>query len=46
MLVAQTQLAEPEWPDTSFQELVQIAFRERLIQSPDYPVVTQLLGRS
>ena len=46
MLVADANLAEPEWPDTSFQELVQIAFRERLIQSPDHPVVTQLLGRS
>jgi hypothetical protein len=46
MLVAETTLAEPEWPDVTFQELVQIAFRERLIQSADHPVVTQLLGRS
>lgn len=46
MLVAETALPEPEWPDVTFQELVQIAFRERLIQSADHPVVTQLLGRS
>jgi len=46
MLVAEKDLPEPEWPDMTFQELVQIAFRERLIQSADHPVVTQLLGRS
>ena len=46
MLVAETSLPEPEWPDVAFEELIQIAFRERLIQSADHPVVTQLLGRS
>jgi hypothetical protein len=45
-LVAGTALAEPDWPDTSFQELIQTAFRDRLIQSIDHPVITQLLGRS
>ena len=45
MLVAEAMLAEPEWPETSFPELVQIAFRERLIQSPDHPVLKRLLGR-
>jgi hypothetical protein len=46
MLVAQAVLPEPEWPDVTFDELMQIAFRERLIQGSDHPVVTQLLGRS
>jgi hypothetical protein len=46
MLVAQAALPEPEWPDATFEELVRIAFRERLIQDSDHPVVTQLLGRS
>lgn len=46
MLVADGQLADPEWPDTSFQELVQIAFRERLIETEDHPVIKQLLGIS
>lgn len=46
MLVAEAALSEPEWPDTPFDELLEIAFRGRIIQSPDHPVVAQLLGRS
>ncbi|WP_153146434.1 hypothetical protein [Dechloromonas sp. H13] len=46
MFVAEAELAEPEWPDITFPELVQIAFRERLIDSPEHPVITQLRGRS
>lgn len=46
MLVAEAALSEPEWPDTPFDELIEIAFRGRIIQSPDHPVVAQLLGRS
>jgi hypothetical protein len=46
MLVAEAALSEPEWPDTSLDELIEIAFRGRIIQSPDHPVVAQLLGRS
>lgn len=44
MLVAEGSLADPEWPDTSFSELVHIAFRDRLIDTPDHAVVHQLLG--
>lgn len=46
MLVAEAALSEPEWPDTSLDELIEIAFRGRIIQSPDHPLVAQLLGRS
>lgn len=46
MLVAEGNLADPDWPEVGFQELVKIAFRERLIQTPDHPVIMQLLGRS
>ncbi len=35
---------EPEWPEASFQELIRIAFRERLITSLDHPVVKRLRG--
>ena len=35
---------EPEWPDISFRELLQIAFRDKFIQSLDHPVIRRLRG--
>jgi hypothetical protein len=37
-------IAEPVWPDTSLQELIQIAFRDRVIDTAEHPVIKQLLG--
>ena len=42
--VATGQLADPEWPDVKFEELVEIAFRGRVIESADHPLIRQLLG--
>jgi hypothetical protein len=42
--VAAGQMAEPVWPDLSFQELVWIAYRERMITSVDHAVVKRLRG--
>ena len=41
---AQSIMADPEWPELSFQELVRIAFRDRLIENVDHPVVRRLRG--
>lgn len=38
------QLPEPQWPEESFEELLELAFRGRLITSQDHPLVQQLLG--
>jgi hypothetical protein len=38
-------IPEPGWPDFSFQEILKIAFRERIVDRPDHPVVRRLLGR-
>jgi hypothetical protein len=38
--------AEPKWPEVSFQELIRIAFRDRLITSLDHPVVKRLRGQA
>lgn len=38
-------LPEPQWPDTSFQELVDIAFKGRFIDSMDHPVLKRLMGQ-
>jgi hypothetical protein len=37
-------LPDPVWPDYSFQEILKIAFRDRLVDRPDHPLVQYLLG--
>ena len=37
-------LPEPVWPDFSFQEILRIAFRERIVDRADHPLVQRLRG--
>lgn len=37
-------LPDPVWPDFSFQEILKIAFRERLVDRADHPLVQRLQG--
>jgi hypothetical protein len=37
-------LPEPVWPEFSFQEILKIALRERIVDRPDHPLVQKLLG--
>lgn len=46
MLVAEGKIAEPEWPSTTLAELLQIAFRDKIITATDHPIIRQLLGIS
>jgi hypothetical protein len=41
---ASGELSEPEWPDSSLEEILEIAFRERFVDRPDHPLVQRLLG--
>jgi hypothetical protein len=41
---ASAQLAEPEWPDLPFRELLRIAFKDRFIDALDHPKLRQLRG--
>ena len=41
---ATAKLPEPIWPDLTREELLAIAFRGRIITSPDHPVVQEKLG--
>ena len=41
---ATAKLPEPIWPDTTMDELLAIAFRGRIITTPDHPVVQEKLG--
>ena len=42
--VADAKLPEPIWPEVDFQHLLNIAFRDRQIQSMDHPVIQRLRG--
>jgi hypothetical protein len=37
-------IEEPTWPELTFWELVKIAFKDRLIDRPDHPVIKRLRG--
>jgi hypothetical protein len=39
-------IPDPEWPTESMKRLVSIAFRGRLIDKPDHPIVLKLRGLS
>jgi hypothetical protein len=37
-------MAEPNWPDITFQEIIRIAFRDRMISEWNHPVLQRLRG--
>jgi hypothetical protein len=42
---AKGDLGQPQWPDKSFRDLIEIAFRHNLIDRPDHPVIRELEGQ-
>lgn len=44
VFVATGDLPEPTWPDLPFSEILKIAFRDRIIDNADHPVVQRLRG--
>ena len=44
MFVAESTMSEPVWPEITYQELIRLAFRDRLISSLDHPVIKRLRG--
>lgn len=44
--VAEGELPEPDWPDLSFPEILEIAFRGRYIKELDHPALRKLRGKS
>ena len=44
MFVAPAGISDPNWPDISFQDLIRTAFRDRLIDTLDHPVIKRLRG--
>jgi hypothetical protein len=45
IMKAKADLGEPEWPDIPFNQLLDIAFKDRVISSEDHPSFNKLLGR-
>lgn len=41
---AKGNLDEPKWPDKSFRQLVEIAFKGKFIDTPDHPALRELRG--
>jgi hypothetical protein len=37
-------LPEPVWPDYAFEEILKIAFQDRIVDRADHPLVQRLLG--
>ncbi|MDZ4784248.1 MAG: hypothetical protein SGJ19_28710 [Planctomycetia bacterium] len=46
VFVASGELAEPEWPELSFQQCVKLCFQSRFIAVLDHPVLKQLRGEA
>ena len=42
--IADGEIADPEWPDISFQEVVTKAFKDRFIKELNHPVLQRLRG--
>jgi len=42
--LAESVIAEPVWPELTYQDLVRIAYRDRMITAIDHPVVRRLRG--
>ena len=41
---ASAKIPDPDWPELPFVDLLKIAFRDRLVDRPDHPVILQLRG--
>lgn len=44
MMVAEEEHVEPQWPDAPFKELLKLAFKDKVIDSRDHPVMKELRG--
>ena len=37
-------IPDPVWPDVTFQQMLELAFKDRFVDSPDHPVLKKLRG--
>ncbi|MFN0117804.1 MAG: hypothetical protein ACKVQC_05860 [Elusimicrobiota bacterium] len=46
VFIPQGELSGPEWPNITFQEILNIAFKDRYIRNVDHPILKKLRGES
>jgi len=46
MFIAEGRMGDPAWPEVTYQELIRLAFRDRLITSLDHTVIKRLRGQA
>lgn len=39
------ELGEPQWPAETFDEILELAFHGRIVETEDHPLIQQLLGK-
>ena len=44
VFIAEANIPNPTWPDLPLSEILKIAFRDRIVDRPDHPLVKQLRG--
>jgi hypothetical protein len=44
MIEATGDIPDPVWPEISLQEILQVAFRDRIVESLDHPLIRRLRG--
>jgi hypothetical protein len=44
VLKAAGDYGEPQWPDRTFRDLLELAFRGNVVDQPDHPVIRKLNG--
>ena len=44
IVAAKNELTEPKWPEMSFTEILELAFKDRIISSHNHPLLKQLRG--
>jgi hypothetical protein len=44
VVIARGDLGDPQWPDKSFQELIRLAFGDKVVNSMDHAVVREING--
>ena len=44
VFIAEANIPDPTWPDLTLSEILKIAFRDRIVDRPDHPLIKQLRG--
>jgi len=46
VMISESDLGEPAYPEEQFDEILRVAFRGKVIETPDHPILRKLRGES